>query len=182
MIAAKAFGENHAASIMAKEKNSRKPTPASLLSDIQKAWRASGIDGLRHQRHRQHRHEGLLSGLLPGLGDAKPYFDRFGHLSHRMTGMAINGLLPEDIGTDFFRDAGMGIRRLPICYPRVVWKTFREERLGSDTAPRLPDRVWPLENPQNPWSHRCLWETDWGLAPGKPRSGVQHHRQVNSGR
>ena len=36
-LAERAFGENHAASIMAKEKNAWKPTPASLLQDIQKA-------------------------------------------------------------------------------------------------------------------------------------------------
>ena len=36
-IAERAFGENHAASIMAKVKNAWKPTPASLLQDIRKA-------------------------------------------------------------------------------------------------------------------------------------------------
>ena len=36
-LAERAFGENHAASIMAKEKNAWKPTLASLLQDIQKA-------------------------------------------------------------------------------------------------------------------------------------------------
>ena len=36
-LAERAFGENHAASIMAKEKNAWKPTPASLLQNILKA-------------------------------------------------------------------------------------------------------------------------------------------------
>ena len=36
-LAEKAFGENHAASIIAKERNVWKPTPASLLDDIEKA-------------------------------------------------------------------------------------------------------------------------------------------------
>ena len=33
-LSERAFGENHAASIMAKEKNAWKPTPASLIQDI----------------------------------------------------------------------------------------------------------------------------------------------------
>ena len=36
-LADKTFGENHAASAMAREKNGWKPTPASLLQDTQKA-------------------------------------------------------------------------------------------------------------------------------------------------
>ena len=36
-----------------------------------------------------------------GKGEAKPYFQRFRHPSHRMTRVAINGPLPEDIGTGF---------------------------------------------------------------------------------
>ena len=31
----------------------------------------------------------------------RPYFTRFGHPTHRMTRVAINGPLPEDIGTGF---------------------------------------------------------------------------------
>ena len=36
-----------------------------------------------------------------GMGEAKPYFERFGHPTHRMTRVAINGPLPKDIGTGF---------------------------------------------------------------------------------
>jgi len=45
-IAEKAFGNTHAASIMAKEKSGWKPTPASLLDDIQKACVEHGHGGL----------------------------------------------------------------------------------------------------------------------------------------
>ncbi|MEW8688771.1 MAG: hypothetical protein AB2556_23385 [Candidatus Thiodiazotropha sp.] len=45
-LAERAFGENHAASIMTKENNGWKPTPASLLPDIQKACVEHGHDGL----------------------------------------------------------------------------------------------------------------------------------------
>ena len=42
----RAFGENHAASIMAKERNGWKPTPAKLLPDIEKACVEHGHGGL----------------------------------------------------------------------------------------------------------------------------------------
>ena len=36
-----------------------------------------------------------------GKGEAAPWFQRFGHPRHRMTRVAVNGPLPEDIGTGF---------------------------------------------------------------------------------
>ncbi|MEW8688557.1 MAG: hypothetical protein AB2556_22315 [Candidatus Thiodiazotropha sp.] len=45
-LAERTFGQNHAASIMAKEKNGWKPTQASLLPDIQKACVEHGHGGL----------------------------------------------------------------------------------------------------------------------------------------
>ena len=36
-----------------------------------------------------------------GKGEAKPYFERFGHPTHRMTRVSISGSLPNDIGTGF---------------------------------------------------------------------------------
>ncbi|MEW8688775.1 MAG: hypothetical protein AB2556_23405 [Candidatus Thiodiazotropha sp.] len=36
-----------------------------------------------------------------GMGEAKPYFERFGHPAHRMVRAAIDGALPKDIGTGF---------------------------------------------------------------------------------
>ena len=50
-LAIRAFGENHAASIVAKERNGWKPTPASLEDELQSlcgtwAWRFMGLNGL----------------------------------------------------------------------------------------------------------------------------------------
>ena len=39
--------------------------------------------------------------FFQGMGEAKPYFERFGHPSHHMTRVATNGALPRDIGTGF---------------------------------------------------------------------------------
>ncbi|MEW8688997.1 MAG: hypothetical protein AB2556_24525 [Candidatus Thiodiazotropha sp.] len=36
-----------------------------------------------------------------GMGKANPYFERFGHPTHRMVSIAINAALPKDIGTGF---------------------------------------------------------------------------------
>ena len=36
-----------------------------------------------------------------GMGEAKPYFERFGHPTHHMTRVVINGALPRDVGRGF---------------------------------------------------------------------------------
>ncbi|MEW8688558.1 MAG: hypothetical protein AB2556_22320 [Candidatus Thiodiazotropha sp.] len=41
------------------------------------------------------------SASFQGMSEAKPYFERFGHPSHRMIRVAINGVLPKDIGKGF---------------------------------------------------------------------------------
>ncbi|MEW8689049.1 MAG: hypothetical protein AB2556_24785 [Candidatus Thiodiazotropha sp.] len=79
-----------------------------------------------------------------GMGETKPFFERFGHPTHRMTRIAINGPLPKDIGTGFaeIQDAS--------CHP-VILAWFRRHfadlnwRLGPDAALGVPHRVWPAE-------------------------------------
>ena len=99
-LADRAFGENHVASIMAKEKNGWKPTPVSLLADIEKACVEHGHGGLWNSMNYHTR--GVVSidmkacypASFRGLAEAKPYFQRFGHPTHRMTRVAINGPIP----------------------------------------------------------------------------------------
>ena len=106
-LAQRAFGINHAASIMAKEKNGWKPTSANFLSDIQKACIEHGYGGLWNLMG--HDIEQIVSidmkscypASFQGEGEAKPHFERFGHPMHRMTRVLINGALPNDIGTGF---------------------------------------------------------------------------------
>ena len=106
-LANRAFGENHAASIMAKERNGWKPTPANLLDDIQKACVEHGHGGLWNSMEYDTRDitsidmKACYPASFQGYGEAKPYFQRFGHPTHRMTRVAINGPLPENIGTGF---------------------------------------------------------------------------------
>ena len=99
-----AFSENHAASIIAKKRNGWKPTLASLLSDIQKVCVAHGHGGLWNSMDYDTCDvvsidmKTCYPAFFQGEGEAKPYFERFGDLTHRMIRVVINGILPEDTG------------------------------------------------------------------------------------
>ncbi|MEW8688018.1 MAG: hypothetical protein AB2556_19580 [Candidatus Thiodiazotropha sp.] len=106
-LAERAFDENHVASIMAKERNGWKPNPASLLPDIEKACMEHGHGGLWNSMNYDTRKvvsidmKACYPASFQGMGEAKPYFERFGHPTHLMVRVAINGALPKDIGTGF---------------------------------------------------------------------------------
>ena len=84
----RAFGENHAASIMAKERNGWKPTPAKLLPDIEKACVEHGHSGLWNSMGYDTREvtsidmKASYPASFQGMGEAKPYFERFRHPTH----------------------------------------------------------------------------------------------------
>jgi len=107
-IAERAFGENHAASIVAKDENGWKPTPASFLEDIQKACVEHGHGGLWNSMKYDTRNvvsidmKACYPASFQGKGEAKPYFERFGHPTHRMTRVAINDYLTREN----FKDIG----------------------------------------------------------------------------
>ena len=118
-LAERAFGENHAASIMAKEKNAWKSTPASLLQDIQKACVEHGHGGLWNSLDYDTRDvvsidmKACFPASFQGIGEAKPFFERFGHPTHHMTRVAINGALPWGVGQASPRSK-KGSLRLPV--------------------------------------------------------------------
>ncbi|MEW8688736.1 MAG: hypothetical protein AB2556_23210 [Candidatus Thiodiazotropha sp.] len=99
-LAERAFGGNHVASVMPKEKNGWKPTPASLLPDIQKACVEHGHGGLWNSVGYDTREvvsidmKACYPVSFQGMGEAKPYFEWFGHPAHRMTHVAIKSALP----------------------------------------------------------------------------------------
>ena len=103
----RAFGENLAASIRAKEKNAWKPTPASLKQYIQKACVEHGHGGVWNSIDYATRDvvsigmKACYPASFQGMGKAKPYFEWFEHPTHHMTRVAINGALPRDVGTGF---------------------------------------------------------------------------------
>ena len=106
-LAERAFGENHSANIMAKERNAWKLTPTSLLQDIQNACVEHGNGGLWNSIDYDTRDvvridmKAFYPASFQGMDEAKPYFERFGHPTHHMTRVAINDALPRDVGTGF---------------------------------------------------------------------------------
>ena len=106
-LSERVFGDNHPASIMAKEKNAWKPTPASILPDIQKAYVEHGHGGLWNSMDYDMRDvvrsdmKTCYPASFQGMGEAKPYFERFGHPTHHKTRVTINDTVPRDIGTGF---------------------------------------------------------------------------------
>lgn len=106
-LAQKVFGENHAASVVAMKKNGWKPTPVNILGMVQSACVEHGHGGLWNAA--AYNVDDVVSidmkacypASLQGQGEAAPWFQRFGHPKHRMTRVAVNGPLPEDIGTGF---------------------------------------------------------------------------------
>ena len=106
-LAGRVFGENHAASVVTREKNAWKPTPVNLLDIVQAACVEHGHGGLWNAPD-YHVNEVVsidMKACYPasfqGKGEAAPWFQRFGHPRHRMTRVAVNGPLPVDIGTGF---------------------------------------------------------------------------------
>ena len=106
-LADRVFGENHAASVVARERNEWKPTPASILDDVQKSCVEHGHGGLWNaaQYHVNEIVSIDMKSCYPasftGQGECQPYFERFGHPRSRMTRVAVNGPLPGNIGTGF---------------------------------------------------------------------------------
>ncbi|MEW8688341.1 MAG: hypothetical protein AB2556_21220 [Candidatus Thiodiazotropha sp.] len=77
------------------------PQPASSLASME-----HGHGGLWNSRGCDTREvvsidmKACYPASFQGMGEAKPYFERIGHPTHRMVRVAINGALPE-IGTGF---------------------------------------------------------------------------------
>ncbi|MEW8686492.1 MAG: hypothetical protein AB2556_11830 [Candidatus Thiodiazotropha sp.] len=69
-----------------------------------------------------------------GMGEARPYFERFGHPTHRMVRVAINGALPKDIGTGFAEIQEWEFDTA--CHPVVpAWFGRHFRRKGCGWAP-----------------------------------------------
>ncbi|MEW8689186.1 MAG: hypothetical protein AB2556_25470, partial [Candidatus Thiodiazotropha sp.] len=132
-LAERAFDKNHAASIVAKERNSWKPTPTNILPDIEKACVEHGHGGLWNSMNYDTREvvsinmKACYPASFQGMGEPKPYFERFGHPTHRMVHVAINGALPRDIGTGFAEIQEWEFDAT--CHP-IIGRHFRRKRGG----------------------------------------------------
>ncbi|MEW8688770.1 MAG: hypothetical protein AB2556_23380, partial [Candidatus Thiodiazotropha sp.] len=119
----RAFGENHIASIMAKERkgldaNPGRPPPGHSEglcgARPRRLWNSMGYDTREVISIDM---KACYSTSFQGMGEAKPYFEQFGHPAHRMTRVAINGPLLEDIRTGFAEVQGLEFD--PSCYPVI---------------------------------------------------------------
>lgn len=107
-LAIKVFSEVGAAAYVTRNKNGWKPTPARFLEDVQRACMEAGHGGL-WCRPGGYRVSNVVSldqtasypAALLGQGDCAPYFKRFGHPTHRLVRVSINGPLPERDLTGF---------------------------------------------------------------------------------
>ena len=165
-LADKAFSENHAVSIMAKARNSWKPTLASLLQDIQKACVKHGHGGLWNSMGYDTRDivgidmKACYPASFQCRGEAKPFFQRFGHPAHRV---AINGPLPKDIGTGFaeVQEWNFAVNCHPVI-PARYGRHFADATSGGWAPTQFLAflTVWPAEVFQGLGGDRRLRETD----------------------
>ena len=139
-LADRVFGENHAAAVVAKEKNSWKPTSASALDDVQNACVEHGKGGLWNTPDGYDR-EAVVSidmkscypASFQGLGECAPWFARFGHPRSGFTRVAINGSLPETKDLTGFAQVRQWTFN-PSCHPVIpAWfgKHFEEKGWAS---------------------------------------------------
>ena len=187
-LAQKVFGENHAASVVTKERNNWKPTPVNLLEVAQAGCVEHGHEGalecskLPHQCRGVNRHALLLPrelhgkrrgcALVPALWPTPPPHDprrcwwlnarQHRHQLHTAPSLAVRQGPPPSY---------RGLVRLPLP----------GEEVDADGPARLYGRDWPPDQTRDHWGHRRLWETDRGLAPRFEGPGMLCHRQVHTG-
>ena len=101
-LAQSVFSKVSAVFKIAKEKNNWHATPKTVLDDIQKACIDFGHGGLwcHPEGYMVDDVASLdMSACYPasilGMGDCAPYFKRYGHPSHRLLRVAVNGNLPD---------------------------------------------------------------------------------------
>ena len=98
-----------------------RPQPASSRTSKRSAWNtataASGTRWTITWRRSLLDMKACYAASFRGMCEAKPYFERIGHPTHRMTRIAINGPLPKDIGTGFAEVQEWEFA--PTCHPVV---------------------------------------------------------------
>ena len=100
----------------AREKNSWRRTSKEFLADVKLSCVEYGHGGLWNRKYSR---EGMITidiaasypvGFL-GYGECSEYFKRFGHPTHEMTHIAINGPLPDFDLTGFAHVISFELRR-----------------------------------------------------------------------
>ena len=129
---------------IAKEKNDWHPTPKIVLGDIQKARVEFGHGGLWCHPDGYMVDDVVsldMSACYPasfwGVGDCAPYFKRYGHPSHRLVRVAVNGNLPDKPLTGFAEINSWEFSKdvhpvIPAWFGRHFCKPAEDENVKND--------------------------------------------------
>ena len=180
MLASKVFGENHAASLVARDKNNWRPTPANLVDEAQVACVEHGHGGLWNtpSYHTQDVVSIDMKACYPasfqGEGEASPWFRRSAiratvwPASPSTARRRRHRLRPRPL---------VGVRaQLPPGHTCVVLGPPRCERLGPHGPPSLSHGNGPPHPPRGHRGARRSQAPAQRLAPGQPKPGVCGHR------
>lgn len=145
-LAQRCFGENHAASVIAKDNNGWRPTPGHLLKEVRAACVEHAHGGLWNALNYDTRDvvsidmRSCYPASFRGHGEASPWFKRFGHPGHRMTRVSINGP-PPGHRHRLCPCTNMGIcSRLPSHHSCLVWTPYIGEGMGTNAIIVLSNR------------------------------------------
>ena len=106
-LAEQVFGANHAGSKLANEINDWHPTPASIHENIKQSCVEHGYGGRWNAPNYQVENvicidmKECYPASMRGQGECSPWFKRFGHPTHHLVRVAVNGELPPDDITGF---------------------------------------------------------------------------------
>ena len=106
-LAEQVFGANHAGGKLANEINDWHPTPASVHENIKQSCVEHGHGGRWNAPNYQVGDvicidmKECYPASMRGQGECSPWFKRFGHPTHHLVQVAVNGELPPDDITGF---------------------------------------------------------------------------------
>ena len=167
-LANRVFGENHATSVVARDKNGWKPTPAAVLDDIQNACVEHGHGGLWNtpegydQAAVMSIDMKLLPRILPGFGQVRPLVRQVSppHASVNEGRRQRATLFPKREKPHRLR-ASPQVDFRPHCSsrdPRLVWQAERRVGPPSSSWPTCGKlrflRLWRSRRPLSPSPNR----------------------------
>ena len=161
------------------------PRPTSSQTSRRPAWStATAASGTRWStiRGKSLLSTWRLSGILPGHGRSQTLFRAVRASDSPQGPRGHQRSSSQRHRHRLRRSCRMGVwGYLPSGHPCLVWKAFLRGRLGPDTAPCLPGRVWPAPVSQSPRGDHLLREADRGLVARKQGPGLLRHRQIHPG-
>jgi len=126
-LAEQVFGANHAGGKLANEINDWHPTPASVHENIKQSCVEHGHGGCWNAPNYQVGDvicidmKECYPASMRDQGECSPWFKRFGHPTHHLVRVAVNGELPQDDDITGFAQVRT-FKFVPNIYPAIpVW-------------------------------------------------------------